>query len=82
MNFIFAVNSTNSNVNGYEVDNLPIEMAKNQNLIGKLVDQILTAKKANPQIDTTALEAEIDQMVYELYGLTDEEIAIVEESTQ
>ena len=81
MNFIFAVNSTNSNVNGYEVDNLPIEMAKNQNLIGKLVDQILTAKKANPQIDTTALEAEIDQMVYELYGLTDEEIAIVEEST-
>jgi len=82
LNFIFAVNSTNSNVNGYEVDNLPIEMAKNQNLIGKLVDQILTAKKANPQIDTTALEAEIDQMVYELYGLTDEEIAIVEESTQ
>lgn len=25
-------------------------------------------------------EADIDQMVYELYGLTEEEIAIVEES--
>jgi len=43
---------------------------------------ILTIKKANPQADTTALEAEIDQLVYELYGLTEEEIAIVEESTQ
>ncbi len=28
--------------------------------------------------DTSALEREIDQMVYKLYGLTDEEIAIVE----
>ncbi|MBC8179501.1 Eco57I restriction-modification methylase domain-containing protein, partial [candidate division KSB1 bacterium] len=45
-----------------------------------LVDQILTAKKANPQSDTTALEAKIDLLVYELYGLTAEEIAIVEES--
>jgi len=48
----------------------------------EIVDQILTAKKANPNADTTALEAEIDKLVYELYGLTDEEIAIVEESTQ
>jgi hypothetical protein len=29
---------------------------------------------------TTALEAEIDLMVYQLYGLTEEEIRIVEES--
>ena len=46
----------------------------------KLVDKILTAKKSNPQADTTALEAEIDQLVYELYELTEDEIAIVEES--
>jgi len=45
-----------------------------------LADKILTAKKANPQADTTVLEAEIDQLVYELYGLTKEEIQIVEES--
>jgi hypothetical protein len=32
------------------------------------------AKKA----DTSALEQEIDRLVYELYGLTDEEIAVVE----
>ncbi|MCK4393632.1 hypothetical protein KAX17_12070 [Candidatus Bipolaricaulota bacterium] len=32
------------------------------------------------QIDST--DKQIDQLVYELYGLTDEEIRIVEEGTQ
>ena len=32
----------------------------------------------NPQADTSKLEAEIDQLVYQLYGLTEEEIRIVE----
>lgn len=32
----------------------------------------------NQQADTSALKAEIDQMVYELYGLSEEEIEIVE----
>ncbi len=44
--------------------------------------QIITTKKANQQADTITLEAEIDQLVYELYGFTREEIAIVEESVQ
>ena len=51
-----------------------------QKPIINLVDKILTTKKANPQADTTALETEIDQRVYDLYELTEEEIAIVEES--
>ena len=64
-----------------EVVKLPImgEGVKYQNF-DTLVTQILTAKKANSQADTTGLEAEIDQLVYELYGLTEEEIQIVEES--
>ena len=41
---------------------------------------ILTAKKANPQADTRRLEREIDVLVYDLYGLTEDEIAIVEDS--
>ena len=44
------------------------------------VTQILALKKQDPTADTSALESEIDQMVYELYGLTEEEIAIVEGS--
>jgi len=45
-----------------------------------LINQILFLKKSDPQADTSELEAEIDQMVYELYGLTEEERAIVEGS--
>lgn len=44
------------------------------------VDQILSLKKDNPEADTSALEREIDTLVYQLYDLTDEEIAIVENS--
>ena len=44
-----------------------------------LVDKILSLKKSGPQADTNALEAEIDQMVYKLYDLTEDEMAVVEE---
>ena len=51
-----------------------------QETIIKLVDKILSAKRSNPSADTSALEYEIDRLVYQLYGLTDEEIKIVEQS--
>jgi len=35
----------------------------------------------NPDTDVSALETEIDQLVYQLYGLTDEEIKIMEGRT-
>lgn len=43
-----------------------------------LTDKILFNKQANPESDTTALERGIDATVYKLYGLTPEEIEIVE----
>jgi len=49
-----------------------------QKSIEILVDQILAAKKKDPKADTSTLEKQIDEMVYALYGLTPEEIAIVE----
>lgn len=45
-----------------------------------LVERILAAKAKDPAADVSTLEAEIDQLVYALYGLTPEEIKIVEES--
>ncbi|MBN1364697.1 MAG: Eco57I restriction-modification methylase domain-containing protein, partial [Syntrophaceae bacterium] len=48
-----------------------------QTPIINLVDLILAAKSADSQVDTTALEREIDRLVYQLYGLTEEEIAVV-----
>ncbi len=48
----------------------------------RLVDRILTAKAADPLADTGEQEAEIDRLVYALYGLTEEEIEKMEESTR
>lgn len=56
---------------------LPTESCEQQPIIA-LVDQILSTKKLDPQTDTSALESEIDSLVYGLYSLTEEEIAIVE----
>lgn len=83
LNSIFKATSTSSNVNGYEVDALPLpqlseENSELQQQIISLVDEILAAKKANHNADTTALEAEIDRLVYALYDLTDNEIKFIE----
>ena len=42
-----------------------------------LVDQIIELKKQSPNTDTSILETQIDQLVYQLYELTSEEIKIV-----
>lgn len=38
----------------------------------------ISSKRANPQADTSTLEKEIDELVYQLYGLTEDEVKIVE----
>jgi len=60
---------------------VPKPLDSNSNPIIALVDRILSAKAADPAADTSALEREIDELVYQLYGLTAEEIAIVEGAT-
>lgn len=61
----------------------PIPPINNQNRpivdkIESLVDKILAIKKDNINANTADLESEIDQLVYQLYDLTPEEIRIVE----
>ena len=67
------------------VELIPIPPITNENhqivtQIEEIVDQILDAKQADPDTDTIPLENEIDKLVYALYNLTEEEIAIVEGS--
>lgn len=59
---------------------LPINITDNklQNKIIELVDKVLSKKQKDTKADTTDLENQIDQLVYQLYGLTEEEIKIVE----
>ena len=68
-------------INNY-VKEFPIPEAAydQQALIIELVDQILNVKRTDPDADVSDLENEIDQIVYLLYDLTPEEIAIVEEA--
>jgi adenine-specific DNA-methyltransferase len=83
LNWVFSKYSTNSNVNGYEVDNLPVPLFKNEPMkatIVQLVDQILGVKQQNPDADTTEVELRIDRLVYELYDLTVDEIGLLEAS--
>ena len=60
-------------------ENIPIATPtiEQETQVTTLVTEILAAKAANPQADTRAQEAAIDSIVYELYGLTAEEIAII-----
>ena len=71
--------------NNYQVDKeplqgipLPLVGLSLQQPIIDLVDKILIAKRQDPQADTSKLEQEIDKTVYALYGLTEDEIKIVE----
>ena len=64
------------------VERIPIPKLteeKQRPLVG-LVDRILAAKDANPAADTSALELEIDRLVYALYGLTEAEDTAIERS--
>ena len=59
---------------------LPIVNEAGQKPITIIVEKIISLKTANLSADTSALESEIDRLVYQLYGLTEEEIKIIEES--
>lgn len=59
------------------INNAGVEAQEN---IAALSGQVLHAKAINAQADTDSLENKIDNLFYALYGLTSEEIALVEGS--
>ena len=67
LNFVFSKFSTNSNVNGYEVDNLPINYNNDEfsKSLSSLVSMVLILKNQNK--DSSFFERLIDSLVYELY---------------
>lgn len=52
-----------------------------QDTITNIVNEIITLKKDNPQTDTAKKEQIIDSLVYHLYGLTYDEVLIVDPQT-
>lgn len=72
-----------SEIQARSVGELPIKLiaAERQEKLVGLVDQILNSKEDDTQADTSTLENEIDKQVYHLYGLTYDEILIVDPET-
>ena len=62
------------------VEGLPIskKLINSSDKIENIVTQILHQKAQSPTADTSALEAEIDLLVYRLYGLTHAEVLVVD----
>ena len=81
IDWYFRKTSTNNHVNIYELEQLPIPKAnrEQEELITSLIDSIVTKKRNNPNSDISSLEKEIDAIVYQLYNLTPEEIAVIEQ---
>ena len=71
-------------IKGIHLKLLPfrIPSEKTRSAIHELVAEIITTKKKSLDRDTVALERKIDQHVYALYGLTPEEIKIVEDAAK
>ncbi len=78
--FIFCSAIRTMDFDNYYVGKIPVPivMTEQQAPIIALATDILAAKAADPNADTTALEGEVDRLIYGLYGLTEEEIAVVE----
>ena len=62
------------------LETIPVKEISDESAFKAKVEEILTIKKQNPSTDTSDLESQIDQMVYQLYDLTEEEINIIENS--
>ena len=82
IDFIFRHLNSNTHVAAGELNALPFPDSEDsiRESIINFVDQILAAKRADPNTDVSDLEKEIDQIVYLLYDLTPVEIKIVEKA--
>ena len=76
LNWFFAKLSTNSNVNGYEVDNLPIKIP-NSGVKQEIASQVRCL--LNDAADDAANDT-LNRLIYEIYGLTQPQIDVIEKS--
>jgi Alw26I/Eco31I/Esp3I family type II restriction m6 adenine DNA methyltransferase len=79
--WIFKTTSTNNNVSTTELLSLPFK--KNisiDSVISNLVNKLLLSRISNPLEKIDSSLKQIDELVYQLYGLNENEIKIVEQN--
>lgn len=83
INYLFATKFLNLAIKAEYLKQLrmPIPSAAIQKQLESLVSRVLELKKVNIEADTTSLENQIDFLVYHLYGLTYDEVLIVDPDT-
>ena len=83
INYLFATKFLNLAIKAEYLKQLrmPIPSAAIQKQLESLVSKVLELKKVNIEADTTSLEIQIDFLVYHLYGLTYDEVLIVDPET-
>ena len=59
---------------------IPTATSKQQMEVIALVDKILTAKRSNPQADTTVIEKQIDTIMCNLFKLSPDEVKLIEQA--
>lgn len=66
-----------------DIKGFPLPIASDEQIssLGKVSKKVLAKKKSNLSTDTSALENQIDFLVYHLYGLTYDEVLIVDPET-
>ncbi len=85
LNFVFKKSSTNSNVNSYEIENMPIPKISKENIsyankISSAVQSVLQIKKLDNKKDTSDLEHQINELVLGLYSFSEGEKEIISSS--
>ena len=83
INYLFATKFLNLAIKAEYLKQLriPIPSAAILKQLESLVSKVLELKKVNIEADTTSLEYQIDFCVYHLYGLTYDEVLIVDPET-
>ena len=61
-----------------DIKEFPLPKWEDVQVLSSMVEKILATKSSSLDVDTKTVYKEIDQTIYQLYGLSDEEIKIVE----
>ncbi len=77
-NWYFSNSFVDYNIKPKYIEQIPLPKVLTSDSIENIVEEILAAKKDDPNANTSELEKQIDHLVYKLYQLTYNEVKIID----